>query len=310
MVDIFRYFGRLFMQVLVYDFRWESTDIFEFQASKSGRFGTKPLQVGSDISLAVKSEVRCAGSRRDGDFQPCPNNVVGRKKCETCRAREGSFVITSFDGFNSSIFTPEDLARLDGDHVVYLALFNKDLIKVGVSKLERKALRQVEQGSHFTLYIAQTTDGILARQIETLFRQHGLADKIPASSKKDFLCPEITLDTGESLLREIFEANKKCLNHQPHLADFLLHNPEFSAWDSVYRTSYIDESPKSFHTVSLKDDEWVSGRIVACKGPFLVIETPDELVSLCAKDLLGREVEFDPLPPGLGLNSAFQSALF
>jgi hypothetical protein len=46
------------------------------------------------------------------------------------------------------------------------------------------------------------------------------------------------------------------------------------------------------------------------KGPFLVIETPEELVSICAKDIVGREIEFEEKPAGLILQSAFQSALF
>ncbi len=298
------------MKVHVYDFRWNDEKSFEFQASKDQRFGVKKLQIGDTLSLRVISDLSCAGSRRDGNWQPCPDQVQGKKKCEVCRNREGNFVITSFDGFNTDIFTPEDLARLDGDHWVYLALFDTHAQKVGVSKAERKVLRQIEQGSHQTLYIAKTPNGILARQIETCFRNSGLADKLQASTKKDFLCPEVPPETGEASLRATFEAHKNSVSDFPQLQPYLLEKPEFIDWSDHFGINYVNQSDKSFHNVKLKKDESVSGRIVAVKGPFLILETDTELVALCAKDLMGRMVDFDPLPAGLTLNSAFQGALF
>lgn len=298
------------MQVHLYDFRWNSPEQVEFQASSGDRFGRKQLALGDSLSVAVKDTVRCAGSMRDGVWQRCGQGVTGRKKCDVCRNREGNFVFTSFDGFNTDMFTQDDLERLQGDHVVYLALFDSGVMKVGVSKQSRKTLRQVEQGSHQTLFIAQTPDGILARQVETCLRQSGLADKINASVKKNFICPEITANQGESELREAFQNHQSGLQNHPELKQFLLSEPEFCDWTETFGLNAVNNHTKPLHIVKLAADEAVSGTIVALKGPFVMLETPDEIVALCAKDLQGLELDFTPTPPGLSLNSALQNALF
>lgn len=298
------------MQVLLYDYRWNAADQVEFQASSGDRFGRKQLGKNDLLSIKVTQTVRCGGSMRDNVWQACPQNVVGRKRCETCRNREGNFVYTSFDGFNTDMFTPDDLARLQGDHLVYLALFDKGVTKVGVSKKERGVLRQVEQGSHQTLYFAQTPDGILARQIETCFRQKGVADKIQASTKKNFICPDISATDGESELRALLAQHQDALENHPELTQYLLAKPDFVDWTSSFGLEVVKHSPKPLHTVKLNVDESVSGTILALKGPFIMLETNDEIVALCAKDLQGLTLDFTPQPTGLHLNSALQNALF
>lgn len=298
------------MQVLLYDFRWNTPEQVEFQASSGDRFGRKKLGLGDSLSIAVSGTTKCSGSMRDGVWQACGQQVVGRKKCETCRNREGNFVVTSFDGFNTDMFTPEDLARLAGEHVVYLALFDAGVKKVGVSKKERKTLRQVEQGSQQTLFIAETPDGILARQLETCLRQTGLADKIQASTKKNFICPEITAAQGEAELRETLEAHKNGLDNHPELQKFLLPEPEFCDWAETFGLNQVSQHEKPLHLVKLAEGESISGTIIALKGPFIMLETPDEIVGLCAKDLQGLMIDFTPQPAGLNLNSALQNVLF
>ena len=294
----------------MYDFRWQDCTTAEIQASSGSNFGKKPLSVGKDISLEICSDTKCAGSFAEDKWSPCPEKNIGKSKCEICRAREKSFVFTAFDGFNRENINESDLQKIAGPHLVYLALFNKNLIKIGVCKKERKELRQLEQGSHYTLFIAETMDGILARQIETLLRKSGLADKVKPSQKKEFLCPEIAEKEGEEILKEVFESHKEAFSQHALLQNFLAKTPEFISWKSAYHLTNIEKSPKAFHSVSLEEGESISGKIIAMKGPFLVIETPDELVSVCAKDLLGREIEFEEKPAGLILQSAFQSALF
>lgn len=298
------------MQVHLYDFRWFDEGSFEFQASLGARFAKKPLKIGDRLSMQINSDIKCAGSYRDEVFKPCPDQVYGKKKCDTCRAREGSFIFTAFDGFNTDHHTAEDLARIAGEHVVYLALFDKGLVKVGVSKLTRKSLRQIEQGSQATLYVAQTDDGVKARQIETLLRRSGMADKVNASVKKDYLLPVVTKDEAEAELRGLLEEHKAGLDEYPALVEALLDSPEFIWWEDQYNLPVVRDSSKSLHSVKLTKGEMVSGTIIAAKGPFIVLDLPYEIVSICAKDLVGYEIEFDDKPDGLELNQALQGALF
>ncbi|MCF7830776.1 DUF2797 domain-containing protein [Candidatus Gracilibacteria bacterium] len=300
------------MKVHLFDFRWVDENTCEFQASSGNKFGYKKLKIGDNLSIEVKSDqTQCAGSMIDDLWSPCPDKISGKAKCQSCRNRERSFIFTAFDGFDRSNVTEQDLAQIKDSHLVYLALFNKDLIKVGVSKLTRRNLRQLEQGSHFTLFISQTPDGITARQIETLLRKNGLQDKIKPTQKKDFLCPDITETEGRNLLQDTCKNSLNTLQEYDHLKPLVkTESAEFVNWTSYYNIVAIEKSLKSFHSVKLQKDEWVSGKIIAIKGPFLVIETPEELVFICAKDLVGHEIQFDEKSAGITLNTAFQKALF
>lgn len=299
------------MKVHLYDVRWIDSEILEFQASFEKRqFAKKQIKIGDKLSMEVSSDIFCAGFMRDGVWSPCSEGVLGRKKCESCRAKEGNFIFTAFDGFSTENYTPADLEKLQGEHVVYFALFDKDLIKVGVSRLDRKFLRQWEQGSHFSFFVAQAPDGILARQIESVLRKSGMIDKVRASLKKDFFCPEITKEAGEKILTNLFLEHKKALADYENLKPFLLENPEFKSWNQVYGIKEVIQNNKSFHSVKLQKGESVSGAVIAKKGAFIVLELPHELVSICVKDLIGQEIEFSEKPEGLILNQAFQSALF
>lgn len=247
---------------------------------------------------------------RDEVWKPCPERVVGKRKCETCRNREGSFVYTSFDGFNTENLREEDLEKIAGEHWVYLALFQREAIKIGVCKKDRKELRQLEQGSHATLFIAHTQSGVQARQIETIIRNGGLADKISPNQKKEFVLPHLTNDECAMILKDTYHKYKTALEDFSQLAHYLLPEGEFHTWGTHYQLHNLESDDKPYHYVKLGNDEMASGKILTIKGPFIVIDTEEELVCICTKDLLGRQIEFEPQPAGLRLNSAFQSALF
>ena len=143
------------MEVQIFEFRWHSPLECTIEAHDGLRFGKKKVLIGDDITFSVCSGVSCSGHKEDGKWKNCPQQFIGRAKCDICRAREGSFIFTSFDGFDRTHFSEQDIKKISGNHYVYLALFDKDLIKVGVSGEGRKELRQLEQGSHLTLYIAK-----------------------------------------------------------------------------------------------------------------------------------------------------------
>lgn len=298
------------MKVLLYDFRWINEQGCEIQGSADGRFGRKPLSIGDAFSIEVCSDVRCAGCVENGVWKPCPKHSVGKAKCEYCRAIEGNFVFTAFDGFDQSQLQPGDLEKISGEHVVYLALFDAGVLKVGVSKKERKAMRQIEQGSHQTLFWAETPDGLTARQIETLARQAGLSDKIQARQKKELLQPEISQKEGEKELQEALNQSIEGVSKSAHLKNFLLSPPEFASWESVYHTDSISEISKPLHPLSLEKDEFVSGTIIAMKGSFLVLETEHELVSLDMKSFAGKVCDLSPRPVGLCVHTVLQNSLF
>ncbi len=300
------------MKVLLHDFRWRDEESCEFFAIANDKLGRKVIKIGDKISIEKTSDQKCCvGSIYDNQWKPCSQNVIGRQKCELCRAREKSFIFTAFDGFDRSNVSDADLQRIAAPHIVYLAFFDGDLIKVGVSHADRKVLRQLEQATHFTLFIAKTGNGIDARQIETILRRSGIADKVKITQKQDFLLPEISAEHGEEILRNLWKTKKPVLADFDNLKKQILKTPQFADWKKNYGTDSVRNSPKPYHSIkNLKKDESISGEILAIKGPFLIIDAGDEIISICTKDFVGHEINFDEKPVGVNLNSAFQKSLF
>jgi hypothetical protein len=299
------------MKVLLYDFRWADESSCEFQASADNRFGRKKIKIGDKISIEVKSrEKKCAGSIENGIWKACPKNSVGKSKCDYCRAIEGNFVYTAFDGFDQSELGAGDLDKISDTHVIYLAFFAENLIKVGVSKNSRKNLRQIEQGSLATLFVAETPDGIAARQIETILRQSGLADKIQIAQKKKVFLSDLSAEEIAKFMNKKFEQHLPALDAHEHLREFILKTPEFVSWEKTYNFAKIRHGSKPFHHIDLNEEEWVSGTIISIRGPFITIETEDEKIAICAKKLCGLEIDFESKEIGLKTNAVMQGSLF
>lgn len=299
------------MKVHFFDYRWRDEETVEVQATDGTRFGRKPFQKGESISFSVCDDpVMCAGCMVDGVWKPCDENRVGRAKCEICRNKEKSFVFTSFDGFNRDNFSEQDLAQIAGPHVVYLAFFDKGLYKVGVSKQDRKIMRQIEQGSLCTLYVAATEDGIYARQIETLIRKTGIKDKIRGSQKEDFLQSDCSYEEAEEILREEAKKIPEIVKDVPKLHTFILDEPEFVTWDEAYGVDKIKAKNERVHIVNLQPNDALSGTIIATKGVFIVVDTTEELVCVSMKKYTGKHLDFSKKAPGLYTDKAIQNSLF
>ena len=72
----------------------------------------------------------------------------------------------------------------------------------------------------------------------------------------------------------------------------------------------IKKISANVHPLKLKPGEWISGEIVALKGPFIILNTGEEYISFAPKDLRGCQVEFELKSPGTHLESALQNVLF
>ena len=294
------------MQVQFYDFRWKEADRWVLQAIAQGKIGRREIAYGDPLSIRVVSEPRCRGVITNQQWLACSTASVGSGQCPTCRRLQKDSIFTIFDGFSAENYTPQELDKLRVPHLVYLAWFAPQVIKVGVSQAARKSLRQWEQGSAGTLFIANCPDGIMARQIETLTNQQGLRDKIRLSQKKDWLTQTPAADEIESDLREIAKNIPNYVSHFPALVECCAAQPEFHYWLQDYHLP----TKFSAENLSLGVEESVSGKVAFVRGSFIGLEVEQELIILNAKDWTGRELDFQNIPEGLTLKSSRQSSLF
>lgn len=298
----------------IFDFRWD--DKLQkpyFQYIEKGGIEKKFFEFGKEIFLTCSSaDVSCVGSMQKGKYVPCPDKVVGKKKCERCKKAEDYFPCQFCNGFNCSKFRDIKIENCDADHMVYLALFNEEIVKVGVSRFTRGKARQFEQGSHYTRIFASGMSGVTARRIEHTIGKAGFKDKIPASQKKHILLPKISVKEGKKILDEKFEfAKENLLSHMPEMAKYIVEN-EF--WDvrEKYSNDFnaLESSTLPIHFEQLEEGESIGGKLVGVKGSFLLIDTGTEIATVLAKNYVGKEISFEPCPLGVTKNGGFQGSMF
>lgn len=303
---------------VLFDMRWnDATATPVFQMIHGTQRLEKLLSFGEEFCVSmISSTPTCTGSFHKSEYFPCPDGVVGTKKCERCKKAEEYFPCQFCNGFNCIRFSPQKIENCDADHMVYLALFSEDIIKVGVSRMSRGKARQFEQGSHMTRIFATGISGVQARRIETNLMKAGFADKIPATQKRNILFPDISEQQATNLLEKKYQYAKDHITSvMPEMKKYIVEN---EIWDmrSVYAGSLekflvLEKSTKPIHFLSLQQGDSVGGTLAMVKGSYLVIETNTELVILFGKEYIGQDLCFDPCEAGILLASGgFQGALF
>ena len=311
----------------IFDFRWDQekkSPYFEIIQKKAGGktnekiLEKKFLEINQKFSLTVTRAIpHCTGVFVNKTYKACPHNNSGQKKCETCKKSEDYFPCQLCNGFNCSrLCEGFENCICNDEHMLYLALFDKDIVKVGVSGTKRGKTRQFEQGSHFTRIFAYGMSGKMARRMETTIAKLGFPDKIPASKKKNILFPEISLEEGKKILEEKFElAKDQIISLMPEMKKYILEDSSQNFWDmrDFYKKTSEEIQEKytlPIHILSLEEGESVGGDLVMVKGSFLVINTGTELAVVLAKDLVGREISFDDCEKGITKNGGFQGGFF
>lgn len=295
----------------IFEFRWKDENSHYFSGLENNELKEIPIKINENISIELVSDVACTGYYLDG-WNNCINGGVrGVRKCQSCKTKEGMPIAQYCDGYNTNMFSGEEIESLNTPHYVYFALFDKDLVKVGVSSMSRGFLRQLEQGSHFSLIIAEDIGGILARKIETTIKKTGMLDKIQSSQKKDLFFVDIKEKEAKKILMNIYETKIPSLFAvQSDFKNFIKKEPELKYFDNFYNLEQAEAINKPINNIDLEVGESVSGKTIAIKGPMMMIETDDERCIINAKKLKGFEIDFSEKATGLNLNSGFQSALF
>lgn len=134
----------------------------------------------------------------------CPLHAYGTDRCQHCLSMDKFFPCLKCDG--SKCLNPERRDECSRErYVIYLAVFGH-LLKVGISRLERKMIRFVEQGADFVAELRQVTDGMLARRIESaISKRLGITDRVRGETKNGLIScnPNISLDMLSSALRRL-----------------------------------------------------------------------------------------------------------
>jgi len=148
------------------------------------------------------------------------------------------------------------------EHVVYLAMFRPDILKIGVSKSSRFECRLREQGADVGAIIASYPDGEIARKIEHALQQnYGLKNSVRSSKKINFE-KELNLD--------VWEAAKEDLNARNEI-----------------KLNYLN---KNLWMRPLPLNDAIYGNVIGLKGRMLIVDNKNTLYVCDLNNLLGAQI--------------------
>lgn len=206
--------------------------------------GPERVPLEGELEL-LPGERRCPGALRDGEWVGCGELVGSGAFCpehsdwSPCAACRGECLKEEKDCFEA--------------HVLYLALFAPDVVKVGVTKRDRFERRMREQGADAGRVLAVFPDGESARRAEAAAPHR---DAVPTAEKMRSLHRE----PDPELLRDGFE--------------------EFR---------YFARPP--VRPVRLGPGDPVVGGVVGVKGRVLVVENKDVFYGVDLRDLVGFSLD-------------------
>jgi hypothetical protein len=104
------------------------------------------------------------------------NNLVDNSQvqCDKCKYMYDFYKCVKCHGDNCYAKNKDVLKYCNSPHYVYLAYFNGNKIKVGTASEIKKYERLLEQGALFSILIAKTPTGKIARVIEKIIIDYNL----------------------------------------------------------------------------------------------------------------------------------------
>lgn len=140
------------------------------------------------FSFLIGDKKYCIGNKEivSNKYLGCSNHTILKEKkikCPDCIQMDLFKNCVKCTGNHCYVKNQEVLDRCNQEHVVYLAYFSGDVIKVGVAHARRKYSRLLEQGALYSIIIATCRTGKIARQLESSIRKIGIKDKVSSKYK-------------------------------------------------------------------------------------------------------------------------------
>lgn len=247
------------------------------------------------------SQRHCRGwhDLETGKDSPCPDSQIIDNRYDQCPACQKR------TGFNPAFYhaasvSPQQEARNQKPHFLYLAYFADDTVKVGISYAQRGKSRLLEQGARSALILDTFPTAYIARQYEAkIAALSGISETVQLSKKishlqrpHDHQNARVTLDTSRKQVEEVLKVamSKNDIQH----------------FDGIYFPGTL---PKLSEAYNCSSDHIISGKTVGMLGSLLFCHHQDTPVFLPLKKYVGNKVTITKTETRLNL-PAQQASLF
>ncbi len=242
------------------------------------------LKPGQRIKIQLQGTRKCIGTY-DWNKQARVGCVyrnaatIGRSQCSQCERIDTSYAAKT--GFSRNV---EEEELLSSPHFVYIALFGRDVIKVGVARQDRFPSRIYEQGA-WAAQVVKSTDGKTARVIERsihtelqfpeavqIERKIALFEQMQSKEETIKKLDELTSDDA---LLNLTQAPQNRVTFVYSLPAYNI--PDIHQYASVYLVK------------NLTTKSSLAGTFMGFYGKFLLVTSLDNLYVIQSKELEGYD---------------------
>jgi hypothetical protein len=255
-----------------------------FQTASGKYYDVQPLTHRLSFQFDT-SQRYCIGWRdiTTSIQSPCPDmNIVAAKyeQCSACQQRTG---------FNPAFYhatsvSPQQELRNQEPHILYLAHFGADVIKVGISHAKRGYGRLLEQGARRALILDTFPTAHIARQYEAKIAQMASIIETVAIRKKITLLTQQAYDpaAAEQLLLDTRRRIETTLS-----VDFTPN--QVLSFDNIYFPTGLPDFTQAHDTTS---EARISGDTIGMLGSLLCCMQQGTPLLLALKKYVGYHVDY------------------
>lgn len=214
------------------------------------------------------------------------SRVSKGNQCQTCMGKD---VLSRCTYCKGDCTNAKALSYCDSTpHLVYLAAFTRDFVKVGTTAETRAKRRLLEQGANYARIVARTPTQGLAKRIEAYIKD---TFSVPDRRNKRITREALDLhlradDLASTLDGKIDEIHKE----KGEFSRFFVEEPQeldfYSGYCSFLRRKGVDR----INVLELQKDRdfAVQGKILFSKGDFLIIDSRDGFVAFNFASKMGN----------------------
>lgn len=268
--------------------------------------GLVELTFGSYLKIEKQSQKICRGyyDLEKNIYVKCEKCIEIRNNkylcCRECEVKEAFGMCKRCKGEQCNTIQKKAINYCNQPHYVYLAYFEFGIIKVGTAAEERRWERILEQGALYSIFIAKTPTGKIARQIEFLVSQMGVVTKVGKSQKMKHL---IFISNKESILymlnKKYDEIIKKIPLYlkqyfiQPQINDFVFLSEDIKKYflkDSYQLSLFENEKADQYSNYRINNLNSIEGEYIGIIGTVVVTKNKTETVITDIKNFYGWNV--------------------
>lgn len=239
------------------------------------------LVFGQSLTIEFDlSQHFCIGWRdiKTGQRFGCPQQNKTDPKYEQCKD------CMNKTGFNPAFYYSTELSTAQADynaqaHIVYLAHFADNLIKVGITNAQRRWSRLLEQGARQAIILDTFPSANVARSYEADISKLGFTENLLLSRKLELIKQPYDIELAQQQLKQAQTKIETQLNTKFEQAEQLNLDPYYFQAD--FKTQELGR------LINVTDQAKISGQVQGMLGSILLCSNQDRLLALPLKKFTG-----------------------